>query len=430
MPADRSTQSSGPLAGLVVCDLSTVLAGPYCTMLLGDLGAEIVKIEPPGGDPTRIYGPPYAGAPRAGESYAPDDPRADPDYPGESAYYLSINRNKRGMRLDLRTEQGRAVLRRILARSDVLVDNFRMGSFEAMGFTDAELAAINPRLVHLAITGYGTAGPDAAKPGFDFIVQAVSGLMSVTGQPDAEGGQPTKVGVAIADVAAGMLGAVAVLAALRARDTPDGRAAGQGQRIDLSLLDSTLAWLINQAANYLIGGTVPGRMGNAHPNITPYETFRCADAEIAVAIGSERQWMRFCEAIGMGELATDRRFATNGERVVNRGELRTLLAERLATRSAAAWLEALTEAGVPCGQVRDMAEAFSDPALAAREMVVELDHPTVGEIRLPGIPFKLAATPGSIRRPPPLAGEHTDELLAWLGYGAEEVEALRRAKVV
>jgi crotonobetainyl-CoA:carnitine CoA-transferase CaiB-like acyl-CoA transferase len=254
--------------------------------------------------------------------------------------------------------------------------------------------------------------------------------MSVTGQPDAEGGQPTKVGVAIADVAAGMLGAVAVLAALRARDTPDGRAAGQGQRIDLSLLDSTLAWLINQAANYLIGGTVPGRMGNAHPNITPYETFRCADAEIAVAVGSERQWMRFCEAIGMGELATDRRFATNGERVVNRGELRTLLAERLATRSAAAWLEALTEAGVPCGQVRDMAEAFSDPALAAREMVVELDHPTVGEIRLPGIPFKLAATPGSIRRPPPLAGEHTDELLAWLGYGAEEVEALRRAKVV
>ena len=299
MPADRSTQSSGPLAGLVVCDLSTVLAGPYCTMLLGDLGAEIVKIEPPSGDPTRTYGPPYAGAPRAGESYAPDDPRADPDYPGESAYYLSINRNKRGMRLDLRTDEGRAVLRRILARSDVLVDNFRAGAFEAMGFTDAELEAINPRLVHLAITGYGTSGPDAAKPGFDFIVQAVSGLMSITGASDAEGGQPTKVGVAIADVATGMLGAVAVLAALRARDTPDGPAAGRGQRIDLSLLDSTLAWLINQAANHLIGGIVPGRMGNAHPNITPYETFRCADAEIAVAVGSERQWVRFCEAIGM-----------------------------------------------------------------------------------------------------------------------------------
>jgi crotonobetainyl-CoA:carnitine CoA-transferase CaiB-like acyl-CoA transferase len=430
VPADRSVQSSGPLSGLIVCDLSTVLAGPYCTMLLGDLGAEIVKLEPPGGDPTRIYGPPYAGGPEEGHSYAPDDPRADPDYHGESAYYLSVNRNKRGLRLDLRTDHGRAVLRRILERSDVVVENFRAGSFEAMGFTDAELAGINPRLVHLAITGYGTTGPDAARPGFDFIVQAVSGLMSITGQPDAEGGQPTKVGVAIADVATGMLGAVAILAALLARDAPAGQAAGQGQRIDLSLVDSTMAWLINQAANYLIGGIVPGRMGNAHPNITPYETFRCADAEIAVAVGSERQWSRFCEAIGMGELTADPRFATNGLRVVHRDELRTLLVGRLATRAAAAWLDALTDAGVPCGEVRDMAEAFSDPGLAAREMVVEIDHPTVGKVRLPGIPFKLAGTPGSIRRPPPTAGEHTDELLAWLGYGAEQVEALRRAKVV
>jgi crotonobetainyl-CoA:carnitine CoA-transferase CaiB-like acyl-CoA transferase len=427
---DSPAGNVGPLAGLVVCDLSTVLAGPYCTMLLGDLGAEIIKIEPPGGDPTRSYGPPYVGAPVVGEAYAPDDPRADPDYPGESAYYLSINRNKRGMRLDLRTEEGRAVLRGILARSVVLVDNFRAGAFEAMSFTDAELAAINPRLVHLAITGYGTTGPDAAKPGFDFIIQAVSGLMSITGAPDAEGGQPTKVGVAIADVATGMLGAVGVLAALRARDAPDGEAKGKGQRIDLSLLDSTLAWLINQAANHLIGGIVPGRMGNAHPNITPYETFRCADAEMAVAVGSERQWVRFCEAIGMAELATDRRFATNGERVANRGELRTLLAERLATRPVAAWIEVLTLAGVPCGQVRDMAEVFSDPGLLERDMVVALEHPTVGDVRLPGIPFKLAETPGSIRMPPPLAGQHTDELLAWLGYGPAEVEALRDAKVV
>jgi crotonobetainyl-CoA:carnitine CoA-transferase CaiB-like acyl-CoA transferase len=427
---DSPADNIGPLAGLVVCDLSTVLAGPYCTMLLGDLGAEIIKIEPPGGDPTRTYGPPYVGAPRAGDSYARDDPRADPDYPGESAYYLSINRNKRGMRLGLRTDEGRAVLRRVLARSDVLVENFRAGAFEAMGFTDAELAAINPRLVHLAITGYGTSGPDAAKPGFDFIVQAVSGLMSITGTPSEEGGQPTKVGVAIADVATGMLGAVAVLAALRARDTPDGRAPGQGQRIDLSLLDSTVAWLINQAANYLVGGIVPGRMGNAHPNITPYETFRCADAEIAVAVGSERQWARFCEAIGMNDLATDRRFATNGERVTNRGALRTLLTERFAMQPAAAWLEAITGAGVPCGQVRDMAQVFSDPGLAERGMIVALDHATAGEVRLPGIPFKLAATPGSIRMPPPLAGEHTDELLAWLGYSPAEIEALRDAKIV
>jgi crotonobetainyl-CoA:carnitine CoA-transferase CaiB-like acyl-CoA transferase len=299
-----------------------------------------------------------------------------------------------------------------------------------MGFTDAELAAINPRLVHLAITGYGTTGPDAVRPGFDFIIQAVSGLMSITGAPVAEGGQPTKVGVAIADVATGMLGAVAVLAALRARDAPDGEGQGKGQRIDLSLLDSTLAWLINQAANHLIGGIVPGRMGNAHPNITPYETFRCADAEMAVAVGSERQWVRFCEAIGLAELATQRRFATNAERVTNRVELRTLLAERLATRPVATWIEALTGAGVPCGQVRDMAEVFSDPGLSEREMVVEVQHPTVGQVRLPGIPFKLAGTPGSIRMPPPLAGQHTDELLAWLGYGPAEVGALRDAKVV
>ena len=272
-------------------DLSTVLAGPYCAMLLGDLGADVVKVEPPGGDPTRLYGPPYAGEP---------DPSRD--YPGESGYYLSMNRNKRGIRLDARDPRGHDVLARLIARSDVLIENLRPGALARLGFDDDVLDESNPRLVHLAITGFGTDGPDRERPGFDFIIQALSGVMSVTGQPDDEGGRPTKVGVAISDITTGMLGAVSVMAALRERDQAG--ADGRGKRIDISLLGGSIAWLINQAANYLVGGEVPGRMGNQHPNITPYETFPTADGELALAVGSERQWRRFCEAIGRAELAT------------------------------------------------------------------------------------------------------------------------------
>ncbi len=425
MQDDLSPPVTGPLSGVLVSDLSTVLAGPYCTMLLGDLGADVIKIEPPSGDPTRRYGPPYAGAPEAGVEYAAGDPRSAPGYLGESGYYLSINRNKRGLRLDLRTDAGREVVRRLIARSDVLVENFRAGAFEAMGFDDAALQSINSRLIHLAITGYGLTGPDADRPGFDFIIQAVSGLMSITGQPDAGGGAPTKVGVAIADVATGMLGAVSILAALHARDgVPGGPATGRGQRIDLSLLDSTVSWLINQAANYLVGGAVPGRMGNRHPNITPYETFTCIDGEIAVAVGSEVQWRRFCDALGLPGLATDPRFLTNGDRVGHRDALVRVLADRFADHRSAWWIERLTENEVPCGRVRDIGSVLSDPALADRGMVVAVEHPTAGEVRLTGIPFRLSGTPASIRRSPPLAGEHADEILAELGYSPAEVERL------
>ncbi|MFI5261944.1 MAG: CaiB/BaiF CoA transferase family protein [Candidatus Limnocylindrales bacterium] len=423
--------TQGPLAGLVVCDLSTILAGPYCAMLLGDLGADVIKVEPPEGDGTRAWGPPFVGAPEAEVSYPAGDPRDAPGYPGESAYYLSINRNKRDMRLDLRTAAGRDVLARLVARSDVLIENQRVGGLARLGFPDEELQRLNPALVHLAISGYGVDGPLADRPGYDFVIQAVSGLMSITGQPDAAGGEPTKVGVAISDLTTGMLGAVAVLAALVGRRPSDSAAgSGQGQRIDLSLLEATLSWLANQAANHLIGSMTPVRLGNEHPNITPYETFRAADGELAVAVGNERQWRRFCAVLGQRDLATDARFASNAARLAHRAELRATLGAVLAGRPRDAWLQALAAAEVPSGPLNDIAAAFADPQAVARGMVTTVEHPTAGPIRLPGVPFKLSRTPATVRTAPPLIGQHTDELLEWLGYGPDAVARLRRDGVI
>ncbi|HEX5465470.1 MAG TPA: CoA transferase [Candidatus Limnocylindrales bacterium] len=422
--------ATGPLAGLVVCELSTVLAGPYCTMLLADLGAEVIKVEPLGLDATRGWGPPFVGAPDPGAAYPPDDPRSQLGYRGESAYYLAINRNKRALRLDLHLPAGRAVLSRLLGRSDVLVENLRSGGLARLGFGEEELERLSPGLVHLAITGYGPDGPLAERAGFDFIIQAVSGLMSITGAPDAAGGEPTKVGVAISDLTTGMLGALAVVAALEGRGRPGSPAFGRGQRIDLSLFEATLSWLANQATNHLVGGLVPGRLGNEHPNITPYETFRTADGQIAVAVGTERQWPLFCAAVGRPELAAEGRFGSNAERVAHRRELRDILEAAFATASSAAWLARLEEAGVPCGPINDLAAAYAEPQAQVRRMVETVEHPTAGPLRLPGIPFKLARTPASVRRAPPLPGQHTDELLAWLGYGPAEIAALRAAEVV
>jgi crotonobetainyl-CoA:carnitine CoA-transferase CaiB-like acyl-CoA transferase len=421
---------AGPLAGLVVCDLSTVLAGPYCTMLLADLGADVIKVEPPGGDGTRAWGPPWAGAPEAGRDYDEGDPRAAEGYRGESAYYLSVNRNKRDLRLDLKVPGGHAVLRRLLERSDAVVENYRLGGLARLGFPDDELERLNPRLVRLSITGYGPDGPQADRPGYDFIIQAAAGLMSITGAPDAAGGEPTKVGVAIADLTTGMLGAVSVLAALLGRERPGSPAFGRGQRIDLSLLEATVSWLANQAANHLVGGVTPGRLGNEHPNITPYETFRTADGVLAVAVGSERQWPRFCTAIGHAALAIDARFIDNAARVAQRGELRPILDAAFATDTNAGWLVRLAEAGVPCGPINDLAQVFADPQVLARAMVETVDHPTIGPLRLTGVPFKLAATPAAVRSAPPLIGQHSDEILAWLGYSEGDVAALRREGVV
>ncbi|MDQ3870205.1 MAG: CoA transferase [Chloroflexota bacterium] len=430
MAADGQSvpETTGPLAGIVVCDLSTVLAGPYCTMMLGDLGANVVKVEPPGGDPTRGYGPPYLGGDAAARAGSPAS--AGPRGRGESAYYLSVNRNKRGMRVDLKREEGREVVRRLLARSDVLVENNRPGRFARLGFGDDEMSRLNPRLIHLSITGYGPDGPAAERPGFDFIIQATSGLMSITGEPDEAGGEPTKVGVAIADLVTGMQAAVAVLAALAAREREGTPAFGRGQRIEISLFEATLASLVNQAANYLLAGVVPGRMGNRHPSITPYETYHTADGVIALAVGSEAQWKRLCGALEIPDLADDPRFETNADRVEHRGELQVVLEARFAARTTAAWLDRLDAADVPAGPINDLAAAFGDPHADGRRMIEVVAHPTLGELRLAGIPFKLSRTPGSVRRAPPLLGEHTDELLAWLGYTAAQRQALRAVGAV
>jgi crotonobetainyl-CoA:carnitine CoA-transferase CaiB-like acyl-CoA transferase len=415
----ETPSTAGPLAGILVADCSTVLAGPYCTMLLGDLGVDVVKVEPPEGDAARGWGPPWVAA-----------GVAEPGDPGTAAHYLAINRNRRSIRLDLKGNAGREVLRRLLARADLLVENFRVGGFARLGFGDRALEALNPRLVHLAISGYGTTGPEASAPGYDFIVQAVSGLMSITGAPDDEGGLPSKTGVAVSDLTTGMLGAVAALAAFGGRDRPGSPAFGRGQRIDISLLGSTLAWLANQAQNYFVTGVSPVRRGNAHPNIVPYETFATADGWIAVAVGSERQWPRFCRAIGAPELTDDPRFATNGARVANRAALRPLIAARLAATSSAAWLERLAAAEIPAGPINDLAAAFAAPQIAALGAVVKMEHSVLGTLRQVAPPFQLGSTPASVRTPPPLLGEQSDEILAELGSGPAEIERLRAAGTV
>jgi crotonobetainyl-CoA:carnitine CoA-transferase CaiB-like acyl-CoA transferase len=385
-------------------------------MVLGDLGADIVKVEPPEGDSSRGWGPPWVGDETAGTRTA--------------AYFLAVNRNKRSLRLDLSHEAGRDVLRTLLRTADVVVENFRVGGFERLGFSDAELAELNPDLVHLAISGFGTTGPDAAKPGYDFIIQAAGGLMSITGEPD---GRPLKVGVAISDVVTGLFGAVAILAALVGRERRAGGGHGPraaGQRIDVSLLESTLAILVNQAQTALVTGTGPVRGGNAHPSIVPYETFQTADGAIAIGVGSERQWARFCAAIGLSGLATEARFASNGDRVVNRRDLIPILVERIAAASSAAWLARFAEAGIPCAPILDVREALATPQVEALGTVVPLSHEDLGPVDQVGPPFHLAATPATVRTPPPLVGEQTDEILAEAGYDPAAIAELRAGGVV
>jgi crotonobetainyl-CoA:carnitine CoA-transferase CaiB-like acyl-CoA transferase len=394
----------GPLDGIRVLDLTRVVAGPYCTMFLGDLGAEIVKVEQPGvGDDTRGWGPPFVG--------------------GESAYYLCINRNKKSLALNLKSERGLELMHRLVKVADVVIENFRPGTMERLGIGEKKLRELNPRLIYASVTGFGADGPLSQWPGYDLIVQAWGGLMSITGAPD---GEPVKVGVAIIDLVAGLMLGKAVIAALFAREK-----LGIGQRVDTSLLEAEVASLINVGSNYLVGGEIPARWGNAHPNIVPYQSFKTADGYLVVGIASEVIWRRFCQAIGKPGLAEDPRFANNSSRVKNRAHLITILDAVFLGRTNDVWLRTLTEAEVPCAPVQTVDQVFSAPQVSHREMVVDVDHPTAGMVRMAGIPVKFSATPASIRRPPPLLGQHTAEVLeTWLGITTEQLEELQKQNVI
>jgi len=399
-----SEKSGGALQGLRVLDLTRILAGPLCGQMLGDMGADVIKVEPPGtGDDTRTWGPPFAG--------------------GESAYFVGLNRNKRSVTLNMAIPAGQEILAALLKRSDVVIENFKLGTLEKWGFGNDWLEKNAPQLIRCSITGYGSTGPDKALPGYDFILQAESGLMSVCGEPD---GTPTKYGVAIVDVVTGLYACNSILGALAAR----GRT-GRGQHVEVCLYDSGIAMLINVASNHLVSGRDARRFGNGHPNVVPYTTYRTADTMIAVAVGNDGQFARFSETLGHPEWAADSRFAKNPDRVANRDALDSLIADALKTDKTAAWIEKLRAVGVPCGPINTVAEALNDPHTLARDMVRTVSHPTAGELKLVGIPFRMNGTPATIRRPPPRLGEHTDEVLSTeLGLSKQRLDALRSEKVI
>jgi formyl-CoA transferase/CoA:oxalate CoA-transferase len=387
-----------PLSGLTIVDFSRVLSGPYCTMLLADMGARVVKIEQPGrGDDTRAWGPPFVA--------------------GESAYFLSVNRNKESVTLDLKHPSARAIAGRLIDRADILVENFRPGTMDRLGLGYAAVAERRPPLVYCSISGFGQEGPRKDEPGYDAVAQAEGGLMSITGDP---AGPPYRLGVAISDIVTGMLAAQGILLALLARER-----SGRGQRVDIGLLDATLALLTYQASYYFAVGEPAGRMGNRHPTIAPYDTFPAADGDFVLAVGNDQQWQRFCEAAGLGEVGADPRFATNAARVAGYDSLRGTLVARLRTRPRAEWIARLRAAGVPCGSVRTVAEALEDPQIDAREMIVAVDHAAAGHLRLLGVPIKLSATPGGVRSAPPTLGQHTGAVLRELGVSSAEIDALR-----
>ncbi|MEW6400814.1 MAG: CoA transferase [Chloroflexota bacterium] len=392
-----------PLQGIRVLDLSRVLAGPYCTMVLGDLGADVIKVEPPEGDETRGWGPPFAG--------------------GESAYYLCVNRDKRGIVVNLKTEEGKKILCDLAMKSDVLVENFRPGTLAKFGLDFETLDESNPRLIYCSITGFGQTGPLRDRPGYDFMIQAMGGLMSFTGEPE---GEPMKVGVAVADLFAGQNAVIAILAALQARELT-----GEGQFLDISLFDSQLGFLANVASNFLISGKLPKRHGNAHANIVPYQSFEASDGWFVIAVGNDKQFGRLCEVIGNSELGKDSRFETNADRVENREELVASLKPVFPSRSVAEWLTALEAAEIPCGPINNLEQVFSMLQVEEREMLIRMPHGEIGDLRMVGSPLKMSATPVQYRLPPPWKGEHTEDVLKQLlGHTSEEIAELKRAGAI
>lgn len=395
------TQSA--LHNIRVLDLSRILAGPYCTMMLADYGAEVLKIEQPGsGDGTRQWGPPWVG--------------------DQAAYFLSANRNKKSMTLDLKSEAGRTILQKLAAEADVVIENFMVDTMQRMGLDYETLSQTNPGLIYCSITGYGQNGPYRERPGFDFLVQAQGGVMSITGPAD---GEPYKVGVAIADVTTGLFACNAILAALHHRTQT-----GRGQYIDVALLDSQIAWLVNVAHNYFATGKTPGRYGNAHASIVPYETFPTADGHLAVGIGSDEQYRRLCRAIGRPDLADDPQYQTNADRVARRVALIGEMQQTFREATTAVWYDRILAAKIPVSPINDVATALNDPQVLARQMVQEVPHPTAGTIKLLGPVAKLSETPATIRTAPPLLGADTDAVLTQLGYDAAAIAQLRADGVV
>lgn len=405
----------GALSHLRVLDLSRVLAGPWSGQILADMGADVIKVERPGtGDDTRAWGPPFLRDAQGRST-------------SEAAYYLCANRNKRSVTIDFTRAEGQRLVRELAARSDIVLENFKVGGLTAYGLDYESLKAENPHLIYCSITGFGQTGPYASRAGYDFLIQGLGGLMSVTGRPDDEtGAGPIKTGVALTDILTGLYATVAILAAVAHRERT-----GAGQHIDMALLDVQVACLANQAMNYLVTGTAPRRLGNAHPNIVPYQDFPTADGDIILAIGNDGQFRKFAEAAGRPEWAEDPRFAGNAQRVANRGVLVPLIRQVTVFRTTAEWVSLLEAVGVPCGPVNDLAQVFQDPQVVARQLALTLAHPLAGSVAQVASPIRLSRTPVEYRRAPPLLGEHTDEVLGQLlGLDQEALGRLRASQVI
>ena len=398
-----SENKNGPLSGIRVLDLSRILAGPFCTMNLGDMGAEIIKIEQPGkGDDTRSWGPPFAGS--------------------EAAYFLGINRNKKSVTLNLKSDEGIKILKKLLKNSDVLIENFKFGTMDKYGITDEWREKEAPQLVHCQITGYGGRGPRGKRPGYDFLLQAESGLMSITGE---ENGDPMKVGVALVDVCTGMNATIAILGALNSRNI-----SGKGQKVETSLYTTSISMLVNVAANHLVSGKPARRFGNGHPNIVPYRTFDAIDGSIAIAVGNDMQFAKFASCLGRDDWAKDKRFIKNADRVINRSLIDKEIQDVIGTKNVDEWLEKLLNSNIPASAVNSVESALSDEQTIANDMVVSVNHSEAGVLKMLGVPYRFSDTPATINKAPPLLGEDNREILQSIGYDNDQIDSLIKSEVI